>query len=91
MGQNLEPISQIFVRLSDDSPTDREGGAALFSHDIIIEAETEVVVVTDDGEEKIEIRKETVRGSEIGFSALINGGFRRRGFLARPTAASRSC
>ena len=82
VGQNLEPISQIFVRLSDDSPTDREGGAALFSHDIIIEAETEVVVVTDDGEEKIEIRKETVRGSEIGFSALINGGFRRRGFLA---------
>ena len=40
------------------------------------------MVVTDDGEEKIEIRKETVRGSEIGFSALINGGFRRRGFLA---------
>ena len=82
VGQNTEPISQIFVRLSDDSPADREGGAALFSHDIIIEAETEVVVVTEEGEERIEIQKETVRGSEIGFSALVDGGFRRRGFLA---------
>ena len=82
VGQNLESISQIFVRLSDDSPVDREGGAALFSHDIILESETEVVVETAEGETRIEIQKETVRGSEIGFSAIVDGGFRRRGFLA---------
>ena len=82
VGQNLEPISQIFVRLSDDSPTDREGGAALFSHDIIIEAETEIAVETEEGEERIEIEKTTWRGSENGFSAIVDGGFRRRGFLA---------
>ena len=81
-GQNLEPISQIFIRLSDDSPGDRTGGAALFSHDIIIKAETQILVVGDDGQERIETEKTTWRGNENGFSAIVDGGIRRRGFLA---------
>ena len=45
---------------------DGEGGGALFSSDIVI---------TDlDGN--------VLRGSQIGFRALISGGFERRGFLA---------
>ena len=81
-GQNLEPISQIFVRLSDDSPADRRGGAALFSHDIIIEAEKDEIKTDSLGIERIEIEKTTWRGSQNGFTAIVNGGFQRRGFLA---------
>ena len=82
VGQNLEDISQIFIRLSDDSPEDLEGGAALFSWDIVIEAEVEVARETETGETLIERQDETVRGSEIGFEPVIEGGFQRLGFLA---------
>jgi hypothetical protein len=82
VGQNLENISQIFIRLSDDSPGDQEGGAALFSWDIIIEAETDVARQTADGKTVIEREKQVVRGSEINFQPIIDGGFQRLGFLA---------
>ena len=81
-GQNVEPISQIFIRLSDDSPADRRGGAALFSHDIIIEAEKDVIVTDAEGAESLEIEETIWRGSANGFSAIVEGGFQRRGFLA---------
>ena len=82
VGQNLEHVGQIFIRLSDDSPEDREGGAALFSWDIIIESETEVARETEAGERVVEVEKETVRGSQIGFEPIIDGGLQRLGFLA---------
>lgn len=82
VGQNLEHVGQIFIRLSDDSPEDREGGAALFSWDIIIEAETEVVSESESGERLVKIEKEVVRGSDIGFEPVVDGGFQRLGFLA---------
>ena len=82
VGQNLEHIGQIFVRLSDDSPEDREGGAALFSWDVIIEADIEIVRETEEGNRVVERKTEVVRGSEIDFEPIIEGGFQRLGFLA---------
>ncbi len=82
VGQNLEHINQIFIRLSDDSPEDRRGGAALFSLDIIIKSDEERVRLTDEGEQVVERVKETVRGSTIGFEPVVEGGFQRLGFLA---------
>ena len=35
-GQSTAPLTAIAVILSDDSPDDNEGGAALFSHDVQI-------------------------------------------------------
>ena len=35
-GQSTAPLTAIAVILSDDSPEDNEGGAALFSHDVRI-------------------------------------------------------
>jgi len=64
--QNALPISRIIIRLSDDSPEDGRGGAALFDDDIVI---TDV-----DGNE--------VRGSDIGFEPARQGGFQRVGYLA---------
>ena len=64
--QNSVPISRIVLRLSDDSPEDGTGGAALFDDEIII---TDV-----DGN--------VVRGGEIGFEPIREGGFQRVGFLA---------
>lgn len=64
--QNSVPISRIIVRLSDDSPADGVGGAALFDDEIII---TDV-----DGN--------VFRGSDIGFEPIRQGGFQRVGFLA---------
>ena len=64
--QNAVPISRIVLRLSDDSPEDGRGGAALFDDEIII---TDV-----DGN--------VVRGSDIGFEPIREGGFQRVGFLA---------
>ena len=64
--QNFQPVTLIQVALTDDSPSDGEGGGALFSSDLL---------VTD-------LEGEVVRGSEIGFRPLVEGGFQRRGFLA---------
>ena len=64
--QNSSSIGRIYVRITDDSPADGEGGGALFASDIAI--------YDLDGSE--------IRGSEIGFRPLIEGGFQRKGFLA---------
>ena len=64
--QNALPISRIIIRLSDDSPADGVGGAALFDDEIIIE----------------DVDGNTFRGSAIGFEPIREGGFQRVGFLA---------
>ena len=68
--QNGEKVLKIMVRLSDDSPEDGEGGAALYAHDIIVrDYET----------------GRTWRGSEgqpVSFKPIVEGGFQRPGFLA---------
>ena len=61
--------------LSDDSPDDNEGGAALFSHDVRITSRN-----FDTGKETISTLQEVVRpGSQW---PVVFGGFRRPGFLA---------
>lgn len=64
--QNAEKITKIIVRLSDDSPEDNEGGAALYSENIVIR----------DTKGKI------YKGSDIGFHPITEGGFQRAGFIA---------
>ncbi|HID09830.1 MAG TPA: hypothetical protein EYP17_00820 [Candidatus Latescibacteria bacterium] len=64
--QNSEKISKVIVRLSDDSPEDNEGGAALYMDDIVVH----------------DIYGRTWRGSEHGFYSLKEGGFQRPGYLA---------
>ena len=64
--QNALPISRIVVRLSDDSPEDGQGGASLF--------DDEILITDTDGK--------TLRGSEIGFHAVRQGGYQRVGYLA---------
>mgnify|MGYP004260364671 FL=1 len=64
--QNFASISRIEVRIADDSPEDGVGGGALFASDIAI----------------FDIEGKEIRGSEIGFRPLIEGGFQRRGYLA---------
>ena len=56
----------IDVRISDDSPEDGTGGGALFASDIAI----------------YDIEGKEIRGTEIGFRPLIEGGFQREGYLA---------
>ena len=70
--QNGTAINRIEIVLEDDSPEDGEGGAALFSQNIII---TSV-------EDFATLGRETVTGKEINFVPLIQGGFQRQGFLA---------
>ena len=74
-GQSSTPLSAIAVVLSDDSPDDGEGGAALFGHDIRIttkDFETDVETVLS--------LEEVVRaGAEW---PAVFGGFAREGFLA---------
>ena len=60
------PYPRIIIRLSDDSPADGVGGAALFDDEIIIE----------------DVDGNTFRGSAIGFEPIREGGFQRVGFLA---------
>ncbi|MBT5060220.1 MAG: hypothetical protein HOM68_27000 [Gemmatimonadetes bacterium] len=64
--QNAVPVAKIILRLSDDSPEDGIGGAALFDDEIVI---TDV-----DGN--------VVRGSDIGFEPVREGGFQKVGYLA---------
>jgi len=64
--QNSEKISKVIVRLSDDSPEDNEGGAALYMDDIVVH----------------DIYGRTWRGSEHGFHSLKEGGYQRPGYLA---------
>jgi hypothetical protein len=74
--QNAENITQLFVRLSDDSPEDNEGGATLFAWDLIIEADIETIDESGD----VSFEKEVVRASETGLIPVPQGGFQRRGF-----------
>ena len=64
--QNLYPVSSIEVLIKDDSPEDGEAGGALFAADILV----------------WDVEGKQVRGSEIGFRPLVEGGFQRRGYLA---------
>jgi len=64
--QNEEPVGVVEILIKDDSPEDSEGGGALFASDILIR----------------DLEGNQTRGSEIGFRALVEGGFQRRGYLA---------
>ena len=64
--QNRHDIAFLQIRLSDDSPEDGEGGAALFSQEIIL---------TD-------INGNRVTGSEIRFRPRIEGGAKHPSYLA---------
>lgn len=74
--QNAENVTQVFVRLSDDSPEDNEGGATLFAWDLIIEADVETIDEAGD----VSFERETVRASEVGLIPAPQGGFQRLGF-----------
>ncbi|MCY4602936.1 MAG: hypothetical protein OXE49_01775 [Gemmatimonadetes bacterium] len=66
--QKAEAIAWIEVLLSDDSPADNEGGAAFFP------AGSDIVITYLDGTQ--------VRGREIGFEPIIEGGFPQEGFIS---------
>ena len=75
LGQSGTPVTAIAIVLSDDSPEDGEGGAALFGHDVQI-----TVKDFDTGEETVHTLAEVVRqGTE--WPAVV-GGFDREGYLA---------
>ena len=74
--QNAENVTEVFVRLSDDSPEDNEGGATLFAWDLIIEADVETI--SEAGE--VSFARETVRASDVGLIPAPQGGFQRLGF-----------
>lgn len=74
--QNAENVTEVFVRLSDDSPEDNEGGATLFAWDLIIEADVETI----DEAGEVSFARETVRASEVGLIPAPQGGFQRLGF-----------
>ena len=66
--QKAEAIAWIEVLLSDDSPADNEGGAAFFP------AGSDIIITYLDGTQ--------VRGKEIGFEPIIEGGFPQEGFIS---------
>ena len=74
--QNAENITKVFVRLSDDSPEDNEGGVTLFAWDMIIRADVEET--NDAGD--VTVNKVIVRASEVGLIPAPRGGFQRLGF-----------
>ena len=63
---NFAPVTEIVVKIKDESPEDNEGGGALFSSDIVIR----------------DVQGNVVRGSEIGFRPAVDGGFEEKGFLS---------
>ena len=73
--QGSDPIRAIAVVLSDDSPEDGQGGAALFAHDIIITAED------FDTKKRTKFRLREVVADPTKWP-VITGGFPREGFLA---------
>ena len=74
-GQGSDPIRVLAVVLSDDSPEDGQGGAALFAHDIIITAED------FDTKKRTKFRLREVVADPTKWP-VITGGFPREGFLA---------
>ena len=74
-GQSRKPVTVVAVVLSDDSPEDGEGGAALFGHDLRIRTRD-----FETGEETVHTLAEVVRaGAEW---PAVFGGFVKEGFLA---------
>ena len=73
--QNAD-ITEISIRLSDDSPEDLEGGTALFLEEIII--------TTKDGQRFSNRRRlKNQDGSEspiLDYSPVVEGGFQKEGF-----------
>ncbi len=74
--QNAENVTRVFVRLSDDSPGDNEGGTYLFAWDMIIEADVETIDEAGD----VSFEREVVRASEVGLIPAPRGGFQQLGF-----------
>ena len=74
-GQSASPVTVMAVILSDDSPEDGEGGAALFGHDIrIVSRDFETLA------EQTHTLAEVVRpGAEW---PAVFGGFTREGFVS---------
>ena len=68
VNQKVDPISWIEVLLTDDSPGDNEGGAAFFP------AGSDITITYLDGT--------TIKGKEVGFEPVIEGGFPREGFIS---------
>ncbi len=64
--QNLGHVSFVEVLIKDDSPEDGEAGGGLFASDIVV----------------YDLEGNQVRGSEIGFRPVLEGGFQRSGFLS---------
>ena len=64
--QNFTTIDLVEIRIKDDSPEDGEGGGALFGSDILI----------------YDLEGNWIRGRQIGFRPLVEGGFQRQGYLA---------
>ena len=73
--QGNDPVTAIAVVLSDDSPEDGRGGAALFAHDIIITAEDFTT------KKRTEFRLRQVVSDPTKWP-VITGGFPQEGFLA---------
>ena len=63
--QNAQNLSWIEIVLSDDSPEDREGGAALFDQRMIITT----------------LNGDRIDTDQMGYRPVIEGGFERVGFL----------
>ncbi|MBT5327268.1 MAG: hypothetical protein HOL51_14220 [Gemmatimonadetes bacterium] len=74
-GQSTAPLTAVAIILSDDSPEDGIGGAALFSHDVHITSRD-----FETGKETVFTLQEVVRPGARW--PIIFGGFRRSGFLA---------
>jgi hypothetical protein len=74
--QNAENVTKVFVRLTDDSPEDNEGGATLFAWDLLIEADIESL--DEAGEPSI--KRQVIRASDVGLIPAPQGGFQRLGF-----------
>ena len=73
--QGADPVTAVAVVLSDDSPEDGVGGAALFAHDIIITAED------FDTKKRTEFRLREVVADPTKWP-VVTGGFPQEGFLA---------
>ena len=74
-GQGSIPLNAIAVVLSDDSPDDENGGAALFSHEVRITSRD-----FETGRETVQTLAQVVRPGSAW--PIVFGGFRRRDFLA---------
>ena len=73
-GQSTTPLTAVAIILSDDSPEDGEGGAALFRHDVRITSRD-----FDTGRETVYTLQDVVRpGSEW---PILFGGSRQAGFV----------